>query len=98
LQPINVRCGSGSIRIFPQDFQIGEASIQYFRYADAATPQMGDTWTVGQDVSSGYGLTPQRSFSFWCGGPQLGELRPTLYITPEGNLALPESFRNIRGV
>jgi hypothetical protein len=33
--------GSGSIKIFPQDFQIGEASIQYFRYADAATPANG---------------------------------------------------------
>jgi hypothetical protein len=46
-QPISLsNAGSGSIKIYPQDFQIGEASIQYFRYADAATPQMGDTWIV----------------------------------------------------
>ena len=91
LQPINVRCGSASINIFPQDFQIGEASIQYFRYADAATPQMGDTWIAGHDVSSGYGLTPQRSFSFWCGGGvHMNSLFPALYITPEGNLGLPQ--------
>ena len=36
-QPIIVKSGSGSIKIYPQDFQIGEASIQYFRYADNAT-------------------------------------------------------------
>ena len=58
-QPIIVKSGSGSIKIYPPDFQIGEASIQYFRYADNATPQNGDTWIAGQDVLSGYGLTPQ---------------------------------------
>jgi hypothetical protein len=36
-QNIIVKSGSGSIKIYPQDFQIGEASIQYFRYADNAT-------------------------------------------------------------
>ena len=91
LQPITVKAGSGSIKVYPPNTLIGEASIQYFRYADNATPQNGDTWIAGQDVLSGYGLTPQRSFSFWVGGgAQINSYSPTLYISPEGNVALPQ--------
>ena len=63
-KPITMRCGGGSIRILPEDNNIGEASIQYYRNSDASYPVLGDFWTVGLDVSSGYGLTPNRSFSF----------------------------------
>ena len=59
-KPITFRCGGSAIRIFPEDFNIGEASIQYYRNSDGSSPALGDTWTVGQDVSSGRGLTPDR--------------------------------------
>ena len=89
--PISARCGRGSIELYPPFGQIGEASIKYRGYPDGAYPQMGDIWVVCQSIASG-GLIPNRAFSFWVGGEQMGLYGPVLYITPEGHVALPQSL------
>ena len=90
-QPISAKCGRVSIELYPPFGQIDEASIKYHRYPDGAYPQMGDIWVVGQSIASG-GLIPNRAFSFWVGGEQMGLSAPVLYMTPEGHVALPQSL------